>query len=313
MLLVDNAISYGFYQNWNGSKEYSTTLLFLMVICNSARNAAAIFCLLILSLGYGVVKPNLGHQMKYCIVIGTVIFVAFVLFDFGSIYGRGGEGNSPFFFFFIIPLSIALTVSFYKIDTGLQITLKELEEKRQNYKITMFTWLRRVFLASIILTIFMTLILSAFVLRNVNDRAWFSVNWPTMWFWREGWMAILFAISFVSIIFLWRPTSDNRRYGLQELPGDEAEADDAENYDLEMMNDTSLVKRANAGLSADGDNHEGSHGNDAGNSEVIFELGDDVSPNTSPVAELSSGIPEAFKNVDIVARSSENTDGENST
>ncbi|KAK9711710.1 hypothetical protein K7432_007637 [Basidiobolus ranarum] len=44
------------------------------------------------------------------------------------------------------------------------------------------------------------------------------------WFMMDGYLNVLYFIVFTGIMILWRPTSNNRRYGLQELPSDDDDA-----------------------------------------------------------------------------------------
>ena len=79
-------------------------------------------------------------------------------------------------------------------------------------------------------------------------------------------MTLLYGGSFLAIAFLWRPTSNNARYGLEELPGDSATAD---SYDLEMVrtggNDAAGESRKRTGgevifdSEVHSDNGEGGH------------------------------------------------------
>ena len=264
VLLLDNAVSYWFYDYWNAHEDFSMVLLILMVIFNSLRNAISLFCLLILSMGYGVVKPHLGDQMKHCMALGVFLFISFVLFDLGALFIPPDEDGAASFFFFILPLALALSFTFAKVDKSLQETLKHLVERRQTYKLSMYTWLRRVILGFIISAIFLTLIISIAVLRWAGNREWYSNNWQGLWFWREGWMTLLYMAAFFAVASLWRPTANNARYGLEELPSDQATAD---NFDLQTMPATNAqgeYRRRNT------QNHT------VGSPEVVFDMGGDT-------------------------------------
>jgi len=118
---------------------------------------------------------------------------------------------------------------------------------------------------------------AATVFAQISDRAWYADNWQSLWFWREGWMTLLYGVGFMSIAFLWRPTKNNARYGLEELPGD-VQAADA--YDMEMAQQGGARKRAS-----------NVHG------EIMFEVGSDgggslVSSSTSPQAPETTAVVE---------------------
>ncbi len=68
------------YLNRNGSNVGSKVLLVVVAILNAARNSFSFFLLLIVCMGYGVVKPTLGRTMIY------VRWLAIAHFVFGLIY-----------------------------------------------------------------------------------------------------------------------------------------------------------------------------------------------------------------------------------
>lgn len=57
--------------------------------------------------------------------------------------------------------------------------------------------------------------------------------WTYQWFLFDGYFNLVYLFVFVSISFLWRPTSENQRYGLSQLASDESEADG--HYAMEVV------------------------------------------------------------------------------
>lgn len=68
------------YLNRNGSTIGSKVLLVVVSVLNAARNSFSFFLLLIVCMGYGVVKPTLGRTMIY------VRWLAIAHFVFGIAY-----------------------------------------------------------------------------------------------------------------------------------------------------------------------------------------------------------------------------------
>lgn len=68
------------FLNRNGSSIGSKVLLILVAILNAFRNSFSFFLLLIVCMGYGVVKPSLGKTMIY------VRWLAIAHFVFGLVY-----------------------------------------------------------------------------------------------------------------------------------------------------------------------------------------------------------------------------------
>ncbi len=68
------------FLNRSGSSIGSKVLLILVAILNAFRNSFSFFLLLIVCMGYGVVKPSLGKTMIY------VRWLAIAHFVFGLVY-----------------------------------------------------------------------------------------------------------------------------------------------------------------------------------------------------------------------------------
>jgi hypothetical protein len=68
------------YQNRYGSNVGAKVFLIVVGILNAARNSFSFFLLLIVCMGYGVVKPTLGRTMVY------VRWLAAAHFIFGLVY-----------------------------------------------------------------------------------------------------------------------------------------------------------------------------------------------------------------------------------
>lgn len=77
------------YQNNGGSSVGSKAFLIVVGILNAARNSFSFFLLLIVCMGYGVVKPTLGRTMIY------VRWLAAAHFVFGLVYSITSLVVSP--------------------------------------------------------------------------------------------------------------------------------------------------------------------------------------------------------------------------
>jgi len=77
------------YLNRSGSNIGSKALMFIVAILNAGRNSFSFFLLLIVCMGYGVVKPSLGKTMIY------VRWLAAGHFVFGLIYSVASLTITP--------------------------------------------------------------------------------------------------------------------------------------------------------------------------------------------------------------------------
>lgn len=72
--------------NNNGSNVGSKVLLVVVAVLNAARNSFSFFLLLIVCMGYGVVKPTLGRTMIYVRWLAVAHFVFGIVYAIASLY-----------------------------------------------------------------------------------------------------------------------------------------------------------------------------------------------------------------------------------
>ncbi|SAL95378.1 hypothetical protein [Absidia glauca] len=254
-LTVEMAFNWGFWESYNQTGKPSWLLLALVALLNAGRTSISFFMLLIVCMGYSVVKPSLGSAMKKCIILACTHFF------FGVVYSLGTMLLSPetagfLVLLVIFPLSITMTAFYIWTLNSITATLNTLVLRKQHVKALMYRRLFRLLVFSVIMVV-VIFILNMFTFSDRTSADWGARNWKWRWFMLDGMLNILYFVVFAVIIVLWRPTSNNARYGLEQISQDEEEALD-------------LEQRLQA--ASDGNKHN-REDDDAG----LFELGDDFS------------------------------------
>ncbi|TAQ90658.1 hypothetical protein B7494_g1028 [Chlorociboria aeruginascens] len=241
-LIIEMLMTWGFYDYLNraGSNLGSKVLMIIVAILNAGRNSFSFFLLLIVCMGYGVVKPSLGKTMIY------VRYLAGAHFVFGLIYAIASltvtpENAGPLILFVILPLAGTLTAFYVWTLNSLNLTMKDLNERKQTTKAAMYRKLWWCILASI-MVIFGFFFFNSFTFASVSDPDFVPFHWKTRWFILDGWLNIVYLCDVVFVAYLWRPTANNRRFAMsdelaQDDEGfeiadfgmDEEEDDDVEN------------------------------------------------------------------------------------
>ena len=153
IIVTEMAINYGFFESYNqmgtpcNQSLLANFLLSLMTILNSGRVSASFYMLLIVSLGFGVVKPTLGTTMNACIALGIIHFI------FNAAYNlvlRMRRPNSTLEIMLAVPLSIIMTTFYMWILNGIEETKKHLKDRRQGIKLQMYTQLYWILFAAVI-------------------------------------------------------------------------------------------------------------------------------------------------------------------
>ena len=202
------------YLNRNGSNVGSQVLLVVVAVLNAARNSFSFFLLLIVCMGYGVVKPTLGRTMIY------VRWLAIAHFVFGIVYAITSlvvnpDTAGPYVLLIVLPLAATLTAFYVWTLNSLSFTLKDLKERKQHAKEAMYRKLWWCILVSI-LVIFAFFFFNSFSFASARDPDYVPFHWKTRWFVLDGWLNLVYFSDVAFIAYVWRPTANNRRFAMSD-------------------------------------------------------------------------------------------------
>lgn len=188
--------------------------MIVVAVINACRNSFSFFLLLIVCMGYGVVKPSLGKTMIY------VRWLAAAHFVFGLIYAIASltitpDNAGPIVLFVILPLAGTLTAFYVWTLNSLQFTIKDLTERKQTVKAGMYRKLWYAILLSIIV-IFGFFFFNSFTFAGVSDPDFVPNHWKTRWFILDGWLNIVYFADVAFICYMWLPTANNRRFAMSD-------------------------------------------------------------------------------------------------
>lgn len=218
--------------------------------------------------------------MKKCIILACTHFFFGVVYTLGTML-LSPETAGLLILLVIFPLSITMTIFYVWTLNSITNTIRDLELRKQHVKVIMYKRLYKLLLFSVIAVIAI-FVLNMFAFSGRMAIDWAANNWKYRWIMLDGLLNILYFIVFLIIVILWRPTSNNARYGLMQISQDEEEALDLEERlrrEEENENGTTIPSHGNTRRMDD--------------ESAIFELGgeltdeeDDHQPINKPV-ELS--------------------------
>ncbi|EMC98291.1 hypothetical protein BAUCODRAFT_32307 [Baudoinia panamericana UAMH 10762] len=202
------------YQNRHGLNVGAKALLIVVSILSAGRNSFSFFLLLIVCMGYGVVKPSLGKTMIY------VRWLAIAHFVFGVIYAIASlsitpENAGPLVLLVVLPLAGTLTAFYVWTLNSLNFTMKDLQERKQTVKAGMYRKLWYCILGSIIV-IFIFFFVNSWTFAGVNEEDFVPKHWQTRWFILDGWLNLVYFVDVAFVAYVWRPTANNRRFAMSE-------------------------------------------------------------------------------------------------
>ncbi|EST08958.2 Transmembrane receptor, eukaryota [Kalmanozyma brasiliensis GHG001] len=260
----------------NGRTSVTAVARFLLVltsVLDAGRNSLSFFLLLIVSMGYGVIRPSIGPVMTRVRLLTAVHFVFGVLYSVGIVLIQLDQGGA-WTLAFIFPLSMTLTAFLTWTMNSLKASIEHLTQRKQTFKREMFVKLRRILLGAVVV-IFFFFIASSVAFSQSGGEGFAPNTWQYRWFLLDGWLALLYFAVFCAIAWLWRPTGHNMRLAMS----DELATDDdptAEGYEV----DTFAARGPDGPDSEDEDDVEAkktSQGNGRGvrDDAVVFEIGDE--------------------------------------
>ncbi|XP_044515441.1 transmembrane protein 87B [Gracilinanus agilis] len=240
--MLEKAVFYAEYQNVNTTGLSSQGLLMFAELISAIKRTLARLLVIIVSLGYGIVKPRLGTVMHRVIGLGALYFI------FAAIEGImriiGGPNHvavlicdiilaiiDSIFAWFIsftakesdlvplasIPLALldsGLCCMYVYIFVSLAQTMKTLKLRKNTVKFSLY----RHFTNTLIFAILASIIFMIWTTKKFR-LAECQSDWMELWvddaFWR-----FLFSLILLVIMFLWRPSANNQRYAFTPLIDD---------------------------------------------------------------------------------------------
>ncbi|KAK6350043.1 hypothetical protein TWF696_006292 [Orbilia brochopaga] len=276
-LIVEMLMTWGFYDymNLHGSDVVAKVFMVIVAVLNAGRNSFSFFLLLIVCMGYGVVKPSLGSLMWYCRALALAHFIFGVIYSVASLAIVSPETAGPLVLFVILPLAATLTAFYVWTLNSLNLTMKELLDRKQNVKALMYRRLWWVLLGSIIV-IFGFFFINSLTFAGTGSPDFVPTHWQTRWFVLDGWLNLVYLVDLAVIAYLWRPTLNNRRFAMS----DEIAQDD-DGFEIASMegSDEDEENGRMGGPPVGGhqplprDSFDQRH---SGEGEAIFSVGDDL-------------------------------------
>ncbi|XP_077438359.1 transmembrane protein 87B isoform X5 [Vanacampus margaritifer] len=209
--MVEKAVFCAEYENTNTVGSASPGLLIFAELVSALKRTLARLLVIIVSLGYGIVKPRLGTVMHRVVGLGVLYFV------FATIEGVlriTGAKDSDLALLANIPLALLDSSLCWWIFVSLAQTIKTLKLRKNPVKLSLYRHFTNTLIFAVIASIiFMGWTAKKFRLADCQS------DWIELWvedaFWR-----FLFSLILLVIMFLWRPSANNQRYAFTPLMDD---------------------------------------------------------------------------------------------
>ncbi|XP_043543122.1 transmembrane protein 87A isoform X2 [Chiloscyllium plagiosum] len=209
--MLEKAVFYAEYQNTNTRGVSVQGLLIFAELISAMKRTLARLLVIIVSLGYGIVKPRLGTVMHRVIGLGA-LYLVFAAVE-GVLRITGGK-KSGFELLSNIPLALLDSGLCWWIFVSLAQTIRTLKLRKNTVKLSLYRHFTNMLILAIVASVgFMVWTTKKFRLTACQS------DWMELWvddaFWR-----FLFSVILLVIMFLWRPSANNQRYAFTPLIDD---------------------------------------------------------------------------------------------
>ncbi|XP_078007487.1 transmembrane protein 87A isoform X3 [Phascolarctos cinereus] len=217
--MLEKAVFYAEFQNVRYKGESVQGALILAELLSAVKRSLARTLVIIVSLGYGIVKPRLGVTLHKVVVAGA-LYLLFsgmegVLRVTGSFYGS---------------LAVIANLALSAIDAciilwifiSLTQTMKLLKLRRNIVKLSLYRHFTNTLILAVAASI-VFIIWTTMKFRLVDCQS----DWQELWVDDAIWR-LLFSMILFAIMVLWRPSANNQRFAFSPLSEEEEDDEQKE-------------------------------------------------------------------------------------
>ncbi|OMO88620.1 Transmembrane receptor, eukaryota [Corchorus capsularis] len=215
--MCEMALWYFEYANFNATGSRPMGITLWAVTFSAVKKTVSRLLLLVVSMGYGVVRPTLGGITFKVLLLGLTYFVfseALLLVEnLGNIDDLTGKAR----LFLVLPVSLLDACFIVWIFSALSQTLEKLQIRRSMAKFALY----RKFTNSLATSVLLSIVWIGYELYfNAADPL--SELWQRAWIIPAFWNLLAFVLLIV-ICILWAPSNNPTRYAYSEETGDDIE------------------------------------------------------------------------------------------
>lgn len=221
--MLEKAVFFSQYNEMNisGIPNQSLTIFAELVSC--VKRTLARILVIIVSMGFGIVKPRLGSTLHRVLGVGALYFVLAAMEGcFRSLHPKADPGKQQLIA--SIPLAILDASICWWIFMSLVQTTRTLRIRRNVVKLSLYRHFTNTLIFAVLASV-------AYMIWSIKTHRFAKNNcitdWSELWL-DEAFWHFLFSLVLLVIMVLWRPTANNQRYAFTPIVdfGEDEEEDD---------------------------------------------------------------------------------------
>lgn len=236
--MLEKAVFTAEYSSIN-QRGYSVPgLIIFAELVSCAKRTLARMLVIIVSLGFGIVKPRLGMILHRVVGVGLLYFILASVEGCTRILQSRTDPHKKVLLG-LLPLALLESAICFWIFAALVQTTRTLRLRRNLVKLSLY----RHFTNTLAFAVLASVIFMLWSLRyHLFEQC--ITDWKELWV-DDAYWHVLFAIILLVIMILWRPSNNNQRFAFSPLLDDGSDADDEEEGEKLMADVSDTMKYRN--------------------------------------------------------------------
>lgn len=217
--MLEKAVFFAEYESINASGQSVRGAVIFAELVSCLKRTVARMLVVIVSLGFGIVKPRLGPMLHRVLGAGALYMIL------SSVEGvlrvtKHKSDTSKQLLLASIPLAVLDAAICWWVFTSLVQTTRTLRLRRNLVKLSLYRHFTNTLIFAVLASV-------AFMIWSIKQHKMVTclTDWRELWV-DDAFWHLLFSVILLVIMVLWRPTANNQRYAFSPLldaADDEAE------------------------------------------------------------------------------------------
>ncbi|KAG9159027.1 hypothetical protein Leryth_018574 [Lithospermum erythrorhizon] len=217
--MFEMALWYFDYAEFNETGVRPTGITVWAVTFGAVKRTVSRLIVLIVSMGYGVVRPTLGGLTSKVMLLGGTFFVASEVLELVENVGAISDISGKARLFFVLPVAILDAFFILWIFTSLSATLSKLQARRMMAKLDIY----RKFTNALVVAVIVSVGWICYELYFKSNDA-YNERWQKAWIILAFWQVLSFSLLCI-ICALWAPSQTSMRYAYSDDGSEEFDKD----------------------------------------------------------------------------------------
>uniref|UniRef100_A0A5B7A703 GOST seven transmembrane domain-containing protein n=1 Tax=Davidia involucrata TaxID=16924 RepID=A0A5B7A703_DAVIN len=218
--MFEMALWYFDYAEFNETGVRPTGITVWAVTFGTVKRTVSRLIILIVSMGYGVVRPTLGGLTSKVIMLGATFFLTSEVLELVENVGAVSDLSGKARLFLVLPVAILDAFFVLWIFTSLSATLNKLQARRLMAKLDIYRKFTNALAVAVIVSV-------GWICYELHFKSTdvYNEQWQNAWIIPAFWQVLSFSLLCV-ICALWAPSQNSMRYAYSEDGREEFDKDD---------------------------------------------------------------------------------------